>query len=200
MIAETRISAAPIGSCSVRPDDTTWFRPDRYSRRRREETGQSPFRIAVASQGRTPTAETRSVTRAEVPDDIARRLGLRRGTEVVHRENRYLVDGEPVQYGVTYIPTTVADDSPLATATDLGPGSIYARFEELGWPVAWVREEVTARMPTPEEVSALALPAAVPVIEMIHTSMDDWKRPFEVTRFVMRADRLGLDYEVPIED
>jgi GntR family transcriptional regulator len=184
----------------VRAEDRTWFRPDRYSRRRREETGQSPFRIAVANQGGTPATESRSVSLAEAPDDIARRLGLRRGTEVVHRENRYFVDGEPVQYGVTYIPATIAADSSLATATDLGPGSIYARLEELGWPVALIREEVSARLPTPDEAESLAIPPGVPVIEMIHTSMDDWKRPFEVTRFVMRADRLALDYEVPIDD
>ncbi|GAA0914121.1 hypothetical protein Vau01_094110 [Virgisporangium aurantiacum] len=184
----------------MRAEHRTWFRPDRYSRRRREETGLSPFRIAVAGQGGTSATETRSVTRAEASDDIARRLGLRRGTEVVQRENLYFVDDEPVQHGVTYIPATIAGDSEIATATDLGPGSIYARFEELGWPVAVVREEVTARMPTPAEAESLAIPPGVPVIEMTHTSMDDWKRPFEVTRFVLRADRLGLDYEVPIED
>src|SRR5690242_15959960 len=35
---------------------------NRYSRRLREETGLSPFRIEVMKQGRTPRAETRSVT------------------------------------------------------------------------------------------------------------------------------------------
>jgi GntR family transcriptional regulator len=178
----------------------TWFSPDRYSRRLREETGQAPFRIAVTKQGRTPAAETHSVTRAPAPADIAERLGLRPGTEVIHRENRYFIDGEPAQYGVTYIPTSIAEDSPLATDASLGPGSIYARLEELGWPVTQIREEVSARMPTPVEAAGLAIPPGVPVIEMLHTSMDDWKRPFEVTRFVMRADRTGLDYQVPIED
>lgn len=177
----------------------TWYRPDRYSRRLREEAGLSPFRIEVTRQGRTPTTETAPVTRRPAPPDIAERLGLRPGAEVIHRETRYLVDGEPAQYGVTYIPTHIAD-GPLATAADLGPGSIYARFEELGWPVARIREEVTARMPTPDEAAGLGVPPGVPVIEMIHTSMDDWKRPFEVTRFVMRADRAGFDYETPIED
>jgi GntR family transcriptional regulator len=178
---------------------TTAFRPDRYSRRLREETGLSPFSIEVTRQQRTPTTETRPVTLAPAPADIAGRLGLRPGTEVVHRETRYLVDGEPAQHSVTYISARVAD-GPLATATDLGPGSLYARFEELGWPVALIREEVSARMPTPAEAENLAIPPGVPVIEMIHTSMDDWKRPFEVTRFVMRADRATLEYEVPIED
>jgi GntR family transcriptional regulator len=177
----------------------TWYRPDRYSRRLREETGLSPFGVEVTRQGSAPATETRSVSRVPAPDDVAERLGLRPGTEVVQRENRYLVDGEPALYGVTCIPAHLADE-PLATATDLGPGGLYARFEELGWPVAVIREEVSARMPTPDEAAGLAIPPGVPVIEMIHTSMDDWKRPFEVTRFVMRADRARLGYEVPIED
>jgi GntR family transcriptional regulator len=166
----------------------------------RETAAVGQGTVPAASQGPTSVTETLSVTRAEAPDDIARRLNLRRGTEVVHREDLYRINGEPVQHGVTYIPITVAGDSPLATATDLGPGGVYGRLEELGWPVAVVREEVTARPPTSDEAENLAIPPGVPVIEMVHTSMDDWKRPFEVTRFVMRADRLGLDYEVPIED
>lgn len=178
----------------------TFFSPGRYSRRRREETGASPFRIAVADQGRTPATETLSVEVRPAPDDIARRLGLRRGTEVVHRSNRYLVDGEAVQLGVTYIPATIAAETTLATTADLGPGSLYARLDELGWPVATIKEEMIARMPSVAEAVALALPPEVPVLEVTHTSMDDWKRPFEVTRFVMRADRAGVSFEADIPD
>jgi GntR family transcriptional regulator len=173
---------------------------NRYSRRLRDETGLSPFRIEVMKQGRTPRAETRSVTRAPAPADVADRLGLRPDTEVIQRENWYYADDEPMQYGVTYIPLAVAEGSPLATDKSLGKGSIYARFEELGWPVARIREEISARMPGPDEATSLAMPPGVPVIEVLHTSMDDWKRPFEVTRFVMRADRNGLDYDMPVED
>lgn len=173
---------------------------NRYSRRLREETGLSPFRIEVMKQGRTPRAETRSVTHAPAPADVADRLGLKPDSDVVHRENWYYADDEPVQYGITYIPLAIAEGSPLATDKVLGKGSIYARFEELGWPVARIREEISARMPGPDEASALAMPPGVPVIEVLHTSMDDWKRPFEVTRFVMRADLNGLDYDMPIED
>jgi GntR family transcriptional regulator len=172
----------------------------RYSRRLREETGLSPFRIEVTKQGRIPRVECRSVTRAPAPADVADRLGLRPGTEVIHRANWYFADDELVQIGLTYIPVEIAGDSLLATEKSLGKGSIYARFEELGWPVARIREEISARMPSPDEAAGLSMPPGVPVIEILHTSMDDWNRPFEVTRFVMRADLTGLDYEMPVED
>jgi GntR family transcriptional regulator len=178
----------------------TRFGATRYSRRLREETGMSPFRIEATKQGRTPRVETRPVVRGPAPTDVAVRLGLRPGSDVVHRANWYFVDDEPVQFGLTYIPVTIAEDSPLATDRSLGRGSIYGRLEELGWPVAIIREEISARMPTPDEAGALKMPPGVPVIEVLHTSMDDWKRPFEVTQLIMRADRLTLDYEMPVED
>jgi GntR family transcriptional regulator len=40
----------------------------------------------------------------------------------------------------------------------------------------------------------------VPVLEVLHTSIDQDGRPFEATRFVIRADRSGLVYEMPIDD
>ncbi|GIJ26270.1 GntR family transcriptional regulator [Micromonospora qiuiae] len=173
---------------------------NRYSRRDRNETGLSPFRIEVERQGRTPHTECRSVTRVQPPAEVAERLKLNEGQEVVRRENWYFADDEPVQVGVTYIPATLVEGSPLATEKKLGRGSIYQRFEDLGYPVVRIREEVSARMPTPEEVKGLTMPPGVPVIEVLHTSIDEQGRSFEVTRFVMRADLNGLDYEMPVED
>ena len=173
---------------------------ERYSRRARNETGLSPFRIEVQRQGRTPHTECRSVVTVQPSAEIAQRLGLAEGEEVVRRENWYFADDEPVQVGVTYIPVSVVTGSPLATEKSLGQGSIYQRFEDLGYVINRIREEVGARMPSPEEATGLAMPPGVPVIEVMHTSIDEQGRAFEVTRFVMRADLNGLDYEMPVED
>lgn len=174
---------------------------NRYSRRLRDETGLSPFRIEVTKQGRTPKTECRSVTKEQPPADVATRLGLDPESAVVfRRENWYYADDEPVQVGVTYIPTEVAGDSPLASQKTLGKGSIYARFEDLGYRIARIREEISARMPTRDEAAGLQMPPGVPVIEVLHTSFDDRQRAFEVTRFTMRADLNGLDYDMPVED
>jgi GntR family transcriptional regulator len=174
---------------------------DRYSKRARDESGLSPFRIEVMKQGRVPATECRSVTQVAPPADVAERLDLDPARDtVVRRENWYFADGEPVQVGVTYIPVAVARDSPLATEKTLGRGSIYARFEELGHAVTRSREEISSRMPTPEEASGLLMPPGVPVLVVLHTSFDQNLKAFEVTRFVMRADLTGLDYRMPVED
>ncbi|GHJ49333.1 GntR family transcriptional regulator [Catellatospora sp. TT07R-123] len=174
---------------------------DRYSKRARDKSGLSPFRIEVMKQGRIPSTECRSVTQVPPPADVAERLDLDPATDlVVRRENWYFADGEPVQIGVTYIPVPIVLGSPLATEKTLGRGSIYARFEDLGRSITRSREEISSRMPTPAEASGLMMPPGVPVIVVLHTSFDQDIKPFEVTRFVMRADLTGLDYHMPIED
>jgi GntR family transcriptional regulator len=173
---------------------------NRYSRSARARTGLSPFRIEVMRQGLTPRTECRSITRIPAPAEVSERLGLAAGSEVVARENWYFADDEPVQVGLTYIPAAIAGGTALASQTTLGPGSIYARFEDLGYPIERIREEITARMPTPSEARGLAIPPGVPVLEVLHTSYDPAHHPFEVTRFVLRADLNGLDYQMPVED
>lgn len=174
----------------------------RYSKRLRDETGISPFHAEVQAQGREPSARCTSVERVTPPDEIAERLSVDvRNGAVVRRENWYYADNEPMQLGITYIPWAIAKDSPLSTTGDrLGKGDLYARFEEKGHLITYTREEVTARMPTPEEIDGLQIPDGVPVLDVLHTGIDQDRVPFEVTQFIMRADFMGLDYTMPVDD
>ena len=88
----------------------------------------------------------------------------------------------------------------MADSAQLDPGGIYVHFEQAGHTVRRIREEVSARMPTPEEAHGLAIPDGVPVLVVLHTSIDQNGQAFEVTRFVMRADASGLDYAMPVGD
>jgi GntR family transcriptional regulator len=173
----------------------------RYSRRIRSETGLSPFRAEAQRLGKTPRVEVPDISRVHPPADVAERLGVSaEEPSVVQRVNHYYLDDEPVQIGVTFIPWTVAEGSVLATEAKTGTGSIYARFAELGHEIMQAREEITSRMPSPEEVRILSIPAGVPVIEVLHTGIDQDGQPFEVTRFIMRADSAALDYLLSVED
>lgn len=172
----------------------------RYSPRLRAATGLSPFRAEAERQGKQARVDVPSLSEIAAPADVAERLHLEPGALVIERVNHYFTDGEPVQTGVTYIPVTIAAGSVLATDANTGRGSIYERFAELGHHITSVREEITARMPTHTETATLTVPAGVPVIELLHTGLNQDGQPFEVTRFVMRADRNALDYEITIED
>ncbi|HEX6075473.1 MAG TPA: UTRA domain-containing protein [Micromonosporaceae bacterium] len=161
----------------------------------------SPFRLEATRQGWTADVECRSVERVAPPEDVAERLNVPVDAKsVVRRENWYFADGEPAQYGVTYIPWTIANGTPLTKLGTPMPGGIYAYLETLGHAVARAREEITARMPTPEEARDLRVQPGVPVIEVLHTSIDQDQAPFDVTRFVLRTDVMGLDYTMPVED
>ncbi|MEV0842227.1 GntR family transcriptional regulator [Actinocatenispora sera] len=174
---------------------------NRYSHALREQTGLSPFRSEVAKQGRTARVDCTSIKRTQPPAHVAERLGVDPDTKsVIRRENWYFADDEPVQAGVTYIPLDVAADSVLATSAKMGKGSLYARFQERGYTLTRIREEISARMPTPEEAERLQVPDGVPVLVVVHTGLDQNNDPFEVTEFVMRADSNALDYNLPIED
>jgi GntR family transcriptional regulator len=174
--------------------------PARYSRVLRRETGLSPFRAELLQQGHQVHSDCTSVKRVRPPEDVAERLGVSpKAKTVVERENWYFAEDTPVQVGWTYIPVGIAAGSVLARNAELGTGSIYARLEDQGYPLASIREEIAARMPTPAEAKGLATSPGVPVIELLHTSFDPDAVAFEVTRFVMRADVMALDYTVPIE-
>ena len=54
-------------------------------------------------------------------------------------------------------------------------------------------------MPRHVESNQLQVPPGVPVLEVLHTSLNQAGVPFDVTRFVLRSDVMGLDYTMPVE-
>lgn len=174
------------------------FGGDRYSLKHRE-TGLTPFRLEAKRQGKSARIDVVSIARETPPRDIAERLGVPGDTEsVVHRENHYFADDEPVQIVSTYLRWEEAQGT-ILMQPKTGSHGIYGRLEELGHVMTRVRDEISARMPTPEEAATLRLLPGVPVLEVLHTSLDQELRPFEVSRYVHRADQTGLLYELPVE-
>jgi GntR family transcriptional regulator len=177
------------------------FGQRRYSKKLRDETGVSPFHAEVMVQGREPSAKCTSIERVTPPLEVVERLDVDpESASVVRRENWYYADDEPMQIGVTFVPWEIAEGSVLGHTDALGSGDLYARFEDVGHLITHTREEVVARMPTPEEKDGLQIPDGVPVLDVLHTGIDQDGRPFEVTQFVMRADFTGLDYTIPVDE
>ncbi|MGY0017368.1 GntR family transcriptional regulator [Streptomyces sp. cg35] len=173
------------------------FGSDRYSLKNRE-TGLTPFRLEAKRQGKVARIEVPSIEREVPPRDVAERLNVPADEpSVVHRENHYFADDEPVQIVSTYLRWDEAQGTLLLQAKT-GKDGIYGRLEELGHVMTRVRDEISARMPTPEEAATLDLLPGVPVLEVLHTSLDQQGVPFEVSRYVHRADQTGLLYELPV--
>lgn len=79
-------------------------------------------------------------------------------------------------------------------------GGVYAAIEDPDGPVrrqvARSVDEITGRMPTPEEARELMLPPGVPVFRVLRTAYDAQSQPLELQDSVAAADRHEFRYEV----
>ncbi len=121
------------------------------------------------------------------------------GKSVLRRENVFYADDDPVHRVTTWIPWAVAKGTGLLQYEVPHPYGIHGVLEDRGHTMTRLREEVAARMPRPEEASRLRLRPGVPVLDVLHTSIDQDGRPYELTRFAMRSDMTGLLYDTPVE-
>jgi GntR family transcriptional regulator len=168
---------------------------DRFARAHRQD-GKAAFLVEAEATGRKATVDQISVTTEPAPAEVAERLRLEEGARVVMRSRRYLSAGVPVEIATSYIPEGIAAGTAI-TSTDSGPGGIYARIEEQGHELAHFTEEVTARMPTPEERRALQIGAGVPVMTLLRTAYDTDETPVEVCDTVKVSHAYVLEYDVP---
>jgi GntR family transcriptional regulator len=169
----------------------------RFGRRRRQRGGDTFF-AEMTRQGRRPRAEYQEIGRTAAPAWVAERLGLAEGQTVAVRRRRLWADEHPMQLTESYIPMTLARGTPLLRE-DSGPGGAYARIEEAGHVLARCREELTARMPTPEERAQLMLDPGVPIVRVIRTVYDREELPVEVYGSVCAADKYAFIYEIPMD-
>ncbi|MFF1505527.1 UTRA domain-containing protein [Streptomyces sp. NPDC058316] len=109
------------------------------------------------------------MTCAAVPADVADVLGVEPGTELTVRRR---IVGDPEvpehrQLADSWIAEWVTEELPTLTR-NTGNGGMYDRLEE--WekkPLQW-REEVSARMPSPDEAESLLMPqTGVPLLRAI---------------------------------
>lgn len=172
---------------------------DSYSPRHRD-TGLSPFLLECAKQGKTGRFEVLSIDRVQPPAEVAERLAVSAKTKsVLRRENVFWADDDPVNRVTTYIPWTIAKGTGLLKDEVPHQFGIHGILEDQGHVMTRLREEVSTRMPRPEETRLLHLRPGVPVLDVWHTSIDEKGEPYELTRFVMRGDMTGLLYDVPVE-
>jgi GntR family transcriptional regulator len=155
--------------------------------------------MECAKQGKTGRFEVLSIERI-VPPGRGRPAPVPSNSDsVLRRENVFWADNDPVQRVTTSLSWELAEGTG-SLAEEVGhPYGIYGILEDQGHVMTRIREEVSARMPRPEERRDLRLPPGVPVLDVLHTSLDQDGQPYELTRFVMRADLTGLLHDVPVE-
>lgn len=129
---------------------------------------------------------------AEVLPEPAAELVVRR------RVLRDPATGRVEEIGASYLPVEIAEGTYL-TDRAVVPKALFLCVEELsGRTYARARDRWLARMPTPDEAAALALPAGAAVLQVIHCAEAEDGSVLEVAESVWPADRIVLVDEYPI--
>lgn len=96
----------------------------------------------------------------------------------------------------TLIPFEVAEEIPLlAEAPDQRPASAYWLLTQAGHKLWW-SETVRARMPLPDERTALQLPDATPILHLSRVTHGTSGRPLILEELRVGADRAELAYRI----
>jgi GntR family transcriptional regulator len=166
--------------------------------RKHRALGLPGFNAQALEQGQRPQQEIREVTTIPAPPEVALRLDIDASTPVIVRRRRFLLEGQPVALCDSYYPALLVSGTPIERNAKIRGGA-YAVIEDpdgpIGRRIARSVDELTARMPVPEESGALHLAPGIPVIRVLRTIYDDADRPVEVQDSVVAADRHEFRYE-----
>jgi DNA-binding GntR family transcriptional regulator len=149
----------------------------------------------IESQGHDPTRQDLQVERIAPPETVAARLNLdpRKDTSVVRRHVRY-IDDKPAIISDDYFDEKIVQGTELAEPEDTTRENILA---EAGYEQTYDIDEIITRMPTPEEVARLEIPAGTPVAEHIRTGYTANGKPVRVMISIIPGDTLILQYTIP---
>ncbi|MFD8082781.1 GntR family transcriptional regulator [Kitasatospora sp. NPDC059722] len=172
---------------------------DRF-RRAYRTAGKAAYLAELEASGVTPSVTVLFVGPTAVPREIAERLAVPPGTQVLARKRRYFRDSVPTEEATSYLPWDVVKDIPEVFAENPGGGGIYARLEERGYVLGEFAETVRARLATKSEAVALTLSPGTPVIHLVRDAITVEGRVVEVCDTVMAADQFVLDYRFPAVD
>ena len=131
------------------------------------------------------------------PAGVAALLGVPEGATVVERRRLIYLDGDATEVTDSYYPVGIARGTPLAGTAKI-PGGAVTLLASLGHTGHRVREEVSARMPTPAEREWLNLGALDPVLCLTRVTLDSQGQAFQVEVSVFRAAGQRLRYELGI--
>lgn len=169
----------------------------RLARNRLEQTRGRQWRGFYADledAGLSPQVAT-EIRRQTVPAEIAERLGVPPGSQVVVRARVMGTEDEPLLLSTSYFPLHVVEKAPRLEQLDTGPGGMFTLLEDAGFKLRQ-EEAVSAHMPLPEEASALRLGPGTPVMRIVRTIYDQNDHPVEICDMLLAADRQELIYHL----
>ncbi|MFF8911558.1 GntR family transcriptional regulator [Streptomyces olivaceoviridis] len=136
------------------------------------------------------------------PDDVREALNLPPGAAVLRRiYTRRHAKSAGVDRSTSYIPYDLVSGSPdlLDSSREPWPGGTMHQLYTIGIELDRIEDQVTASMPTPEEIRDADIPPSVPVLRIRKISYSTDGDPVEVMDIPMPADRGELSYITRLE-
>ncbi|CAM4078931.1 UTRA domain-containing protein [Nocardiopsis rhodophaea] len=165
----------------------------------RESRDGSPFRADMAAQAVRGGWEATSEP-VSAPEDIAERLALDAGAEVMRTVYTFTGDGEPVMLSTSYEPLELTRGTAIVLPEDgvhAGRG-VVERMRTIGHRIVHASEIVTARSAGREETERLGIGPGTVVMVIQRTYFTE-ERPVETADIVVPTDRYELAYTIPVE-
>lgn len=138
-----------------------------------------------------------NVVELRPPADVAAALNRGDKGTAILRYRLGLHDGDPLELSWSYYPVEIAAGSPLAGRAKIRGGAPQV-LTDLGYPQRYFTDQVSARIPTTEELEGLALPDDVPVMRQFRVIYSDGDQPVEVSILVKGAHLYQLMYRETI--
>lgn len=164
----------------------------RIPRRRFVFRDKISYYFDEAAQGYRPVS-TPTVDVVPAPAEIARRLGVEPGSEVVMRARVLGEDGHGRQRAVSYLPAWLRDELPIVGEADTGLGGIYDRIEDhFKQPLNWEEAQGAVAASVDEAEALDGVVHGGPLVRILRTASLPDGRPVEVNDTRMDGGR----YEV----
>lgn len=178
----------------VRTRQLRRFHPQDEFMERPPAPPQDAFVTEYEAEGRQPS-QIIEVVIAWPPEDIAARLDLDESTSTVVRRKVRSLDGEPYEISDAYFPLELVQGTEIMEPGDItrGAGRILA---DRGHKQERFLDEITCRMPTPEEAQRLDLGPGTPVTIHVRTGFDGENQPVRVLVTVLPADKHVVIYDM----
>ncbi|MDG4783925.1 GntR family transcriptional regulator [Micromonospora sp. WMMD961] len=172
---------------------------DQDRRARRAENHAATFNAEVARQGRIGRQDILDVSPASATAEVARWLSMPEGAPVLVRRRVMLVDEEPYQLGDSYYRHELVKDTAIAQPQPVEEGVLAVLERVHGKPISYYIDELSFRMPTPQESTALKLDPGVCVVRAVRIAYDEDDTPLEAFDQLLAGDKHILVYEVSAE-
>lgn len=164
------------------------------SRHRTASDQTDAFNAEMKDQGRKGEYRDFEMRIKSASPQLAARLEVEEGDSLVSRSITRFGDGQPFSLQDSYYPMDISQECGLLSPHDVPGGVIRAMAAKGHVEVGYV-DELTTRMPLPDEARKLSLSTGTPVLVYVRTTYSV-SRPLRLTLTIFAGDRNRVVYEL----